>query len=501
MDSAGTIDKKDGELKSVANSGPIVIDYTKNDLQDFTVAEDLTESETTRVTCDGKTMNYRFDGGVTLSSADMCALPEGRHTIIVYTKKGNITYTLNVRGVNNEAKYVYNRNNEGPFIIETDIGAPFELMIGRVVISPSNYTVDGTGILLKKEALAMLPDGTHEIIVHTADNDQVMHSTYCTITSEGGSATIPPFVPKDAILEDGTVDVRMLCPYAARAVAIWFDNFIIKKDCSVVPYSDEAFQEVTKARTADVAFWADGDYIVIKREVLVSAGLKEGEHRLGVVADGMTKEEVKFSKLKVAAKGTGSSAGGSASGSGSNAYYDDGGSGASYPGASRNTQTHTDGSLNSHYKTHVRNHGGKFENGIYKFPMGMQPASRWVGDGSNWYFVNEDGSVKTGWICDRGLWYRLADDGKMETGWHYEEAEGKWYFLSPQNGDMLKGWQFVDGKWYYMNPESQDATYVMQDGRLVYDESKRGIQSSGAMYCDEMTPDGYKVNEKGEWVK
>ena len=50
---------------------------------------------------------------------------------------------------------------------------------------------------------------------------------------------------------------------------------------------------------------------------------------------------------------------------------------------------------------------------------------------------------------------------------------------------MLKGWQRIPGaddkyKWYYLNPEP---------GSL-----------QGACFVNTTTPDGYTVNEKGEWV-
>lgn len=53
---------------------------------------------------------------------------------------------------------------------------------------------------------------------------------------------------------------------------------------------------------------------------------------------------------------------------------------------------------------------------------------------------------------------------------------GVWYFLNP-DGDMATGWITGGpaGPWYYLDPVN------------------------GNMWVNATTPDGYYVNEKGEW--
>ena len=72
----------------------------------------------------------------------------------------------------------------------------------------------------------------------------------------------------------------------------------------------------------------------------------------------------------------------------------------------------------------------------------------------------------------------------MQTGW-YTDIDGNQYYLLPTDGStqgsMVTGWQLIDNKWYYFNMES-DGT----KGRLLY---------------NTVTPDGYYVNEKGEWIE
>lgn len=89
---------------------------------------------------------------------------------------------------------------------------------------------------------------------------------------------------------------------------------------------------------------------------------------------------------------------------------------------------------------------------------------RWKKVEADWYYYDENGLMKNGWIC---------------TG-------GYWYFLNPGingvNGKMMTGWQWIDGRCYYLADHPGDN----------YPE--------GAMYRNELTPDGYFVDASGAWV-
>ena len=56
----------------------------------------------------------------------------------------------------------------------------------------------------------------------------------------------------------------------------------------------------------------------------------------------------------------------------------------------------------------------------------------------------------------------------------WQLSNGKWYLIDPV-GNKLMGWHKVNEKWYYMN------------------------ETSGVCYINRMTPDGYFVDENGEW--
>lgn len=123
-----------------------------------------------------------------------------------------------------------------------------------------------------------------------------------------------------------------------------------------------------------------------------------------------------------------------------------------------------------------------------------------------WYHFNDHGVMEAGWIWDQGgAWYYCdakegRDYGRMVTGWKQEAEDGNWYYLDPVSGAMEIGWRQIEGKWYYLNP--------VGGGVYVYDSTKErwvygGGESRplGAMYKNEVTPDGYGVGADGAWIQ
>ena len=105
----------------------------------------------------------------------------------------------------------------------------------------------------------------------------------------------------------------------------------------------------------------------------------------------------------------------------------------------------------------------------------------WVKDvqSDKWYLIDINSGMQTGWQTDEttGKTYFLDEtSGAMKTGWHADATTGAWYYLDAESGAMQTGWVQTDGKWYYLNP------------------------GNGVMYANQRTPDGYFVNENGEWI-
>ncbi|WP_097005278.1 N-acetylmuramoyl-L-alanine amidase family protein [Lacrimispora amygdalina] len=143
----------------------------------------------------------------------------------------------------------------------------------------------------------------------------------------------------------------------------------------------------------------------------------------------------------------------------------------------------------------------------YRDKDGNPVKDKWVGNGKNWYHVNEKSKLDFDWFFDKNnsTWYMLERElgdnfGSAKCGWHYETKDQKWYYLSTRSTSMLTGWQLIDSKWYYLTPENGGPTYFGDN--IIgwkYDNTKPW-KPLGSMYQDEKTPDGYTVDTNGAWT-
>ncbi|MDO4264867.1 MAG: InlB B-repeat-containing protein [Eubacteriales bacterium] len=115
----------------------------------------------------------------------------------------------------------------------------------------------------------------------------------------------------------------------------------------------------------------------------------------------------------------------------------------------------------------------------------------WKQDATGWWFETPDGGYPAdAWYeCEWNnakQWYHFNPSGYLDHGW-YTDKDGNTYYLHDTHDDsfgyMYAGWKWINGKCYYFNPVSG------QNG-LPY----------GALFKNTTTPDGYTVNEAGEWV-
>ncbi len=109
----------------------------------------------------------------------------------------------------------------------------------------------------------------------------------------------------------------------------------------------------------------------------------------------------------------------------------------------------------------------------YRHNNGSYTTNGWELIDSTWYYFDSSGWMRTGWVKTGGSWYYLNSSGAMKTGW--VKTGGLWYYLN-SSGAMQTGWFSVSGKWYY-------------------------AYGSGALAISTTTPDGYKVNYNGEWIR
>jgi len=99
-------------------------------------------------------------------------------------------------------------------------------------------------------------------------------------------------------------------------------------------------------------------------------------------------------------------------------------------------------------------------------------------DGKTYHLNRHTGAMDTGWIYYDYItlknWYYLGNDGVMRTGW--QKLEDKWYYFDV-DGVMAMGSTEISGKWYYF-----DENGVMQTGWQYYDDSWHYYKPSGAGY-------------------
>ncbi len=113
-------------------------------------------------------------------------------------------------------------------------------------------------------------------------------------------------------------------------------------------------------------------------------------------------------------------------------------------------------------------------------------ASGWQQVNGNWFYFDPAAgnvAVHSAWREINGSWYYFNQDGKMLTG--LTVIDNQEYYLSPESGAMMTGWvrSGPDGPWYYFND--------MTDAEVPL----------GARLRNTVTPDGYPLDQEGNWIR
>ena len=129
----------------------------------------------------------------------------------------------------------------------------------------------------------------------------------------------------------------------------------------------------------------------------------------------------------------------------------------------------------------------------YKHNNGSYTTNGWEQINGKWYHFDRSGWMQTGWVKSSGSWYYLNNSGAMQTGW--AKSGNSWYYLNG-SGAMQTGWIKSGNSWYYLNGSGAMKTgWFTVSGKWYY------AYRSGALAVNTTTPEGYKVNYNGEWVK
>ena len=115
----------------------------------------------------------------------------------------------------------------------------------------------------------------------------------------------------------------------------------------------------------------------------------------------------------------------------------------------------------------------------------------WSQDATGWKAQKSNGSYANGEWCQfawngKTNWYHFNTQGYADGGWFTDTDGQKYYLYNTHDGNfgyMYTGWNQIDGLWYYFN------TIAVNNGSL------------GSLVTNGTTPDGYKVDAAGAWVK
>lgn len=140
-------------------------------------------------------------------------------------------------------------------------------------------------------------------------------------------------------------------------------------------------------------------------------------------------------------------------------------------------------------------------------------AGNFLGTGAYKKFVDSNGTTVTGWQEINGTWYYFNPENYSYAVTGTVAEIGGYKYSFDENGHMLTGWKKeADGYWYLYNSDLNmqipygaartgwvqssptSPWYFLNDGRI------EGYPQ-GAMLVNGTTPDGFTVNENGEWIQ
>ena len=143
---------------------------------------------------------------------------------------------------------------------------------------------------------------------------------------------------------------------------------------------------------------------------------------------------------------------------------------------------------------------------------GETKKNNWFKESGKWYYNDLSGNlVRNRWV---GRYYLKADASMAASEWIYDEDYKSWFYVDSTGSYVEKAWQgeyylkrggymaksewVFDSQydsWYYLN---QDGKYARN--QWIKDGDKWYYLLADGKLAKNMTINGYRVNEKGEWV-
>ena len=157
------------------------------------------------------------------------------------------------------------------------------------------------------------------------------------------------------------------------------------------------------------------------------------------------------------------------------------GGGSSGGGSRRSKTTFTWGFINTDNNSSQSSGGTwvKLSNGSWNYfrnGSALPVRNDWVKDNGHWFYLSADGSlIENNWLKVNNSWFYAKAGGYIsENEWLY--LGNKWYYTQAGGYSAVSQWLQINGKWYCFD-------------------------SSCALYVNTTTPDGYRVDANGAWIK
>lgn len=200
-----------------------------------------------------------------------------------------------------------------------------------------------------------------------------------------------------------------------------------------------------------------------------------GRQGLRVEKDGST--SVHTGGSGKSGKSSGRSGGGSSGGGGGGRS----GGGSSGGGSGKAKVTFNWGFINTDYNTNQYFGGSWFK----------------LSDGSwNYFRSGSTLPVKNDWVKDNGHWFYLGTTGSLiENSWL--KVNNSWFYAKAGGYISENEWLYLGNKWYY----TQSGGYTAINQWLQINGKWYCFDSNCALYVNTTTPDGYRVDANGAWIK
>ena len=164
------------------------------------------------------------------------------------------------------------------------------------------------------------------------------------------------------------------------------------------------------------------------------------------------------------------------------------------------------GSLVSKAGWHKEIDDGDFVSWYYVYSDGRCAQEAWVKSSGKWYYFDDWATMVSDMLLELGSkTYWINPDGSMRTGWIQDEY-GVWYYADPSSGVLASGWKSIKGEWYYFDSEwlwllTDD--WIRDSAGWCYMDSNGKMTKNKWIYYDDdwyyLKPNGYMA--ANEWAK